>query len=247
MSVSEAREARSGQGAASTIFARCYRLFGYFGLMTVLAALLYGFSYDQADPWWHYPFNIGLYLVFVVPHLVMTRSWLKQRAWGNPAGSLRERQVYIFVSVIMWGGLLWLHRGVPGPALSVVLPIRFAGYVGFLWSLLLFFEGATRASLDGLIGVPGTEMQYSHGHETPLYTEGPYAEVRHPMYRAIMLMGICALAVHPNAAQLFWTAMVGATFLAFIPIEEAQLLAARGDDYRRYRQQTPYRLFRGIW
>jgi protein-S-isoprenylcysteine O-methyltransferase Ste14 len=125
--------------------------------------------------------------------------------------------------------------------------LRFAGYVGFLWSLLLFFEGATRASLDGLIGVPGTEMQYSHGLETPLYTEGPYAEVRHPMYRAIMLMGICALIVHPNSAQLLWTAMVGLTFLAFIPIEEAQLLAARGDDYRRYREQTPYRLFRGIW
>jgi protein-S-isoprenylcysteine O-methyltransferase Ste14 len=41
--------------------------------------------------------------------------------------------------------------------------------------------------------------------------------------------------------------MIGASFIGFIPVEEAQLMAARGDDYRRYREQTPYRLFRGVW
>jgi protein-S-isoprenylcysteine O-methyltransferase Ste14 len=116
-----------------------------------------------------------------------------------------------------------------------------------LGAVVLFFEGTTRESLDGILGVPGAAMQYSHGSETPLQTEGQYAQVRHPMYRAIILMGVAALVYHPNAAQLLWTIMLGVSFIAFIPAEEARLLAARGEEYRRYCERTRYRLFRGIW
>jgi len=47
--------------------------------------------------------------------------------------------------------------------------------------------------------------------------------------------------------QLLWTLLIGVTFVAFIPLEEAQMMAARGDDYRRYMKATPYRIFRGLW
>lgn len=247
MTVSEAPAARSIPPAATTIFARCYRIVGYFGLMSVAASMIYGFRYDADAPWRNYGFNLALYVAFIVPHLILTRSWWKRTVWGQSSGSLPEREFYILSSVGTWLGLFWLHWPVPGGEIALWEPVRFVGIVGFLWSAMMFFQGATRESLDGLIGVPGTEMQFSHGRETPLFTDGPYAEVRHPMYRAFMLLGICGLIVHPNAGQLLWTALLGATFLAFISVEEAQLLAARGDDYRRYRQQTPDRLFRGIW
>ena len=247
MAIQEAPVAQSNSAAPRSLFARLYRVFGYFGLGSVMAALVYGFRYSpEAEPE-NYLFDAALYVAFIAPHLVLTRSWWKKAVWGYPAGSPRERQFYIVLTIVTWLGVLWLQRPVPGPSIEMPEAIRFAGLVGFLWSLLLFFQGATPAALDGLIGMPGTEMQFSHGGETPLFTDGPYAEVRHPMYRAVILMGICALAVHANAAQLFWTTMLGVTFIGFIPIEEAQLLRARGDDYRRYCQQTPYRLFRGIW
>jgi protein-S-isoprenylcysteine O-methyltransferase Ste14 len=67
------------------------------------------------------------------------------------------------------------------------------------------------------------------------------------MYRGVLLAGMGALLLHPNTGQLLWTLLLGSTFIAFIPIEEAQMIAAWGDDYRRYMQRTPYRLFRGIW
>jgi protein-S-isoprenylcysteine O-methyltransferase Ste14 len=41
--------------------------------------------------------------------------------------------------------------------------------------------------------------------------------------------------------------MIGGTFILFIPIEEAQLMAARGDTYAAYIQKTQWRLVRGIW
>jgi protein-S-isoprenylcysteine O-methyltransferase Ste14 len=60
-------------------------------------------------------------------------------------------------------------------------------------------------------------------------------------------MGLASLLVHPNAAQLVWTIAIGLTFIAFIPIEERQLLRARGDEYRAYMRVTRYRVFRGVW
>jgi hypothetical protein len=246
MAVPEA-SSPTNQGAVSARLARGYRIVAYFGLMSVFASLIYGFRYDPEAGEQNYLYNLLLYIAFILPHLALTRAWWKRAAWGDPAGSPRERQVYIALTLITWFAVLLLHWPVPGFALALPLPVRFAGLVGCLWCVLLFFQGATPESLDGLVGVPGSVARYSHGSETPLFTEGPYAEVRHPMYRAVILLGLCAAVVHPNAGQLLWTAMLGLTFLSFIPVEEAQLLAARGDDYRRYRQQTPYRLFRGIW
>lgn len=240
--------------AGDTLVARAYRVFAYFGLMTVFASQLHGFRYDDGAPASNYLLNIALYAVYMSVHLLMTRSWFKRAVWGNPAGTPAERRVYITIAVLGWLAVLALHRPVPGPTVwfprdwkLVSAAVDFAALVGFLWCLLLFFQGATREGLDGLVGVPGALQRYSHGPETPLFVEGPYAKVRHPMYRAAILAGSCSLLMHPHAGQLLWIALLGGTFLAFIPVEEAQLLAARGDDYRRYCEVTRYRLFRGVW
>jgi protein-S-isoprenylcysteine O-methyltransferase Ste14 len=254
MAVPESVSNSTMNTAVSTIGMKAYRVFAYFGLMSIFAAFLLGFRYDPEAPQVNYAIDLLLYVAFVVPHLVLTRGWFKEAVWGDPAGSPRERRVYISLTLVTWLGLLALHLPVPGPHWSwspdlhvAGALVQFVGCVGFLWCLLMFFQGATPEGLDGLLGVPGSVTKYSHGPETPLFSDGPYALVRHPMYRAVILAGLCALLVHPNAGQLLWSALIGATFIGFIPIEEAQLLSARGDDYRRYQEQTPYRLFRGIW
>ena len=232
---------------ARIVFAAAYRVVGYFSLMSVFAALVWGFRYNSAASWLNYLVDVLLYGAFIAPHLMLTHGEVKESVWGRLSGTPRERRLYIALTTLTWLAVLWLHRPVPGGELPLWEPVRFAGLVGFLWALLLFFEGASREMLDGMLGVPGTTMSYSHGAETPLHTEGPYAQVRHPMYRAVMLAGLAALVMHPNAAQLLWTIMLGASFVGFIPMEEAQLLASRGDEYRDYCRQTRYRLLRGIW
>jgi protein-S-isoprenylcysteine O-methyltransferase Ste14 len=224
-----------------------YRLIACVAIVSVFGALLYGFRYDPHASWTNYGFNLALYTIFVAPHLLMTRGSFKRALWGSPEGSPAERRVYILVTIVLWGLVLVFHRPVPG--FSYVLPewIRFLGYLGFLLSLLLFYEGFTFAKLDSLLGTPGAAISYSHGPETPLFTDGQYAQVRHPMYRAALLAGVCALVIHTNAGELLWAVLIGATFIAFIPIEEAQLIAARGDEYRAYMARTPYRLLRGVW
>jgi protein-S-isoprenylcysteine O-methyltransferase Ste14 len=226
---------------------RLYRVFSYFGLMSIFAALLYGFRYDANAPWRNYVFDVLLYGTWAAVHLAMTRSWFKRTVYGARAGSPIERQVYIVVTVITWLAVLWYHRPTPGASIAIAGPVRFAANVGFLWCVFAFFEGATFDALAGLVGVPGAAMSHSHGAETPLLTEGRYATVRHPQYQAAILAGLCSLVIHPNLAQLLWCLMIGATFVGFIPVEEAQLIAARGDAYAAYAQRTPWRLLPGVW
>jgi protein-S-isoprenylcysteine O-methyltransferase Ste14 len=232
---------------ASSIYRFLYKVFAYFGLFSFFGAMLYGFSYSAEASAGGYWFNIGLYAAFIVPHLIMTRPWFKRALWGHPYSTSRDRRFYIAVTVITWLALFWLQKPVPGPALAVPEALRFAGLVGFIVCVLKFFQGISFDAVDGLLGVPGSAGAYSHGPETPLFTEGPYARVRHPMYQAAILAGVCGLFIHPQMGQVFWTFLIGATFMAFIPVEEAQMTAARGEDYRRYMQTTPYRLFRGLW
>ncbi|GIW42645.1 MAG: hypothetical protein KatS3mg076_3222 [Candidatus Binatia bacterium] len=224
-----------------------YRAFGYFGLASIFGALLYGFRYDPAAPAGNYLLNILAYLAWAAVHLAMTRAGFKRAVFGTPEGSLFERQVYVLVAVSTWLALVGFHLPVPGPAVELPGAVRFAACVGFVLSVLAFFEGVTFSALDSLLGVPGSELSHTHGEETPLLTEGQYAGVRHPMYRAAIFAGVSSLFLHANAAQLLWVLLVGGTFVAFIPVEEAQLVASRGDAYRAYMEKTPWRLLRGVW
>lgn len=208
--------------------------------------MLYGFRHDTAAPAVNVFWVVGAYLLWAAVHLAMTRSWFKRAAYGSES-SLFGRRVYIVVSIGTWLALIWWHPAVPGPSAHLPEALRFAGCAGFILSVLAFFEGTTFGMLDGLLAVPGAAMTHSHGAETPLLTEGQYARVRHPMYRAAVLAALCSLLLHPNAAQFLWCAMIGGTFVGFIPIEEHQLFQARGEAYRAYMQATQWRLFPGLW
>lgn len=238
-------ESRPATGAA--LYRALYRVFAHVGLFSVAGMVAFGFRFGADAPAANYGFNVLLYALFVAPHLVLTRSWMKRRIWGNPAGHPRERRFYISLTIVTWLAVIILHRPVPGIALELPVWTSFAGVVLFLLFFRLFFDGIATPMIDGLLGVPGSVSAYSHGPETPLFTEGAYASVRHPMYRAFILSGLASLLIHPTTAQLLWVGMIGATFILFIPIEEAQMIRARGDDYLEYRKNTPWRLMRGIW
>ena len=76
---------------------------------------------------------------------------------------------------------------------------------------------------------------------------GSYATVRHPMYRALTLLMLSSLLVHPHTGQLLFVIMMAASFILFVPIEERLLIKARGEEYKAYMEVTRYRIFRGIW
>ncbi|MHC5008824.1 MAG: hypothetical protein ACYTGF_15865, partial [Planctomycetota bacterium] len=110
-------EARPAMGTA--VYTVVYRVFAYFGMLSVSGTILFGFQFNAAAPAANYGFNILLYGLFIVPHLILTRSWVKRRLWGNPAGHPRERRFYISLTIVTWLGVLLLHRPVPGIVLDL--------------------------------------------------------------------------------------------------------------------------------
>ncbi len=229
------------------MFYRLYWLFSHLGLMTLSAAFIMGFRHDPGAPVENLYFNVLLYGAFIAIHIVMTLPAFKQAVFGRPEGSSFERRIYITVSVVTWVGVYWLHAPAPGVAFAAPLWLQYVGLCAVLLSVVAFFEFATFESLGGLLGMPGSDLSHSTQGEAPLLTEGSYASVRHPMYRAFLFVAASSLLMHPHAGQLLFAGMVCASFVAFVPFEERQLIRARGDEYRRYMKATPHRILRGVW
>jgi methanethiol S-methyltransferase len=226
---------------------RTYWVFSYLGLMTFWASFIMGFRHDPDAPASNIWFNILIYAAFIAVHIALTIPAVKRTIYGSRAGTPVERQIYIVITVVTWVALYWLHRPVAGLSWTSPAWLRYIGLCAMLITLVGFFEFATFAELDQLLGMSAVGLSHTVDSKTPLMTDGPYARVRHPMYRAAFFANFASLLIHPNAGQLLFAVMVTASFLGFIPFEEHQLLAARGDEYRAYMAQTPYRVFRGIW
>jgi protein-S-isoprenylcysteine O-methyltransferase Ste14 len=229
------------------MFKRAYWLFSHLGLMVITASYIMGFRYAADAPLANLWFDLALYAVFIVVHIVMTMPAFKRTVYGNAAGTPLERRIYITMSIVTWVGLYCLHRPVGGFGYDSPEWLQFLGLCGVLLGQVAFYEYATFDTLASMMGVPGTELAYSVGSETPLMMTGSYAQVRHPMYRAALVMAFASLLIHPNASQLLFAGLTSASFILFIPFEEHQLLVARGDAYRAYMAQTPYRIFQGVW
>jgi protein-S-isoprenylcysteine O-methyltransferase Ste14 len=76
---------------------------------------------------------------------------------------------------------------------------------------------------------------------------GPYRWVRHPSYSGLLIFFVGLGVALSNWLSLLVLAVVPAAGLLIrIRSEERALLAALGDDYRRY-AATHRRLFPGIW
>ncbi|MFQ5659419.1 MAG: methyltransferase family protein [Gammaproteobacteria bacterium] len=229
------------------MFKRIYWLFSHLGVMALSASFIMGFRYAPEAPVRNLVVDVLIYLAFIVVHIVMTMPAFKQAVFGHPQGTLSERRIYVFISVVTWLAVYGWHLPVGGYGFTSPLWLQFIGYCAVLLSVFAFFEFATFEKLGSLLGMPGAELSHSVGSETPLMKEGPYAQVRHPMYRAALFLSFSSLLIHPHAGQLLFAVLVSASFIGFIPFEEHQLLRARGDEYREYMHTTPYRLLQGIW
>jgi hypothetical protein len=119
MAVSDVPSAPQKHSAADILLAAGYRVVGYFGLMSVIASLAWGFRYNPSASWLNYAVDVLLYAAFIAPHLMLTQDEVKQSVWGRLAGTLRERQLYILFTLVTWLAVLWLHRPLPGGELPL--------------------------------------------------------------------------------------------------------------------------------
>lgn len=181
----------------------------------------------------------ALLALFALQHSIMARPWFK-RGWTRIVPEPIERSTYVLFSSVallfmfwQWrplGGVIWDMKG--GMGETVMLSLYALGLLIVLVSTFLinhFDLFGLRQVYLYLMGREYTQLQF----RTPFF----YRYVRHPLYVGWLLTFWSAPVM--TVAHLFFAAMTTAYILVAIQFEEADLLTAHGDKYRRYQDQVP--------
>jgi len=183
--------------------------------------------------------NIGLILLFTIPHSVMARPafkrWLTQYIPQSIERSTFVLSASILLTTLMvyWqplGGLVWQ---VENENVTIALYSIFAlgTVIAFLASFLInhFDLFGLRQVWLAFLNKPYTDLKYS----IPFL----YKVSRHPLYLGLVLVFWATPTMtltHLTLATLFTTYVVIA-----IQFEERDLVAHFGDKYREYQKQVP--------
>jgi protein-S-isoprenylcysteine O-methyltransferase Ste14 len=196
-------------------------------------------SSPEGSIWVALAIDGGLLALFALQHSIMARPWFK-RAWTRFVPEPVERSTYVLLSsaallLMFWqwraiGGIIWDIGS--GAAQMILFGVYAVGLLVVLLSTFLInhFDlfGLRQVSLY-LAGRPYTHLEF----RTPFF----YKYVRHPLYVGWLLTFWAAPVM--TAAHLFFAVMTTAYIFVAIRFEEADLMTAHGEKYRRYRKDVP--------
>lgn len=137
--------------------------------------------------------------------------------------------LYVAVCILLWRPLpLVLSSPVRLIALILGVLLYFPALALYLWGMWTLGEMFDASS--------GFGVRLRAGHR--LITGGPYAFVRHPMYQAVIIVGLGALLIYRTWAMAFFaTNMFGLVVRAR---REGQALAAEfPEEYEAYCRRVP--------
>jgi protein-S-isoprenylcysteine O-methyltransferase Ste14 len=183
--------------------------------------------------------DLGLLSLFAVQHSGMARKGFK-RAWTRIVPSEIERSTYVLATnialismFVFWqplGGTVWTVENAVGQA--ALYTLFAAGWGLVLVSTFLidhFSLFGIRQAWDQLVGRKREAATF--------VTPGPYRVVRHPLYLGFLL----AFWATPTMtlAHLVFAIMTTGYILVAIQLEERDLIAEHGENYRHYRRRVP--------
>jgi len=119
------------------------------------------------------------------------------------------------------------------------LPQSLFAIILFCFGLLLLLYALFSMSRNSWSAHP---QPSPHG---TLTKKGPYKWIRHPMYTAVLVIGLVFLVSQPTLTRAVAWCLLLIVFYLKIVLEE-KLLSSKYSDYRLYQQKT-YRLIPGIW
>src|SRR5882672_11366708 len=183
--------------------------------------------------------NLGLLGLFAVQHSVMARPAFK-RWFTKWIPESAERSTYVLLSslaliaMFAWwqplGGMVW---NVTDPTMRGVL----WGCFAFGWLLVLV--ATFLINHFDLFGLRQVWLQLLGRAYTPLAfgTPGPYRLVRHPLYVGWLFVFWATPTM--TVSHLVFAIATTCYILVGIQLEERDLIAFHGKDYRDYRARVP--------
>lgn len=182
--------------------------------------------------------NLVLMTIFALQHSVMARPQFKAW-WTTIVPKSVERSTYVLLASLALALVFWQWRPIPGVVWEVKEPTigAFLLYFGLFGWVLVFISTfminhfelfGLHQVANNLAGKPMPPMKF----KTPML----YNVVRHPIYLGFIIF-VWATPVM-TAGHLLFAAVVTAYIFVGIALEEHDLIAVFGDEYRRYRQRV---------
>jgi len=225
-------------------------MLGGASLLAMAAFLCIG-SFDVFDPEWAWvsalAWNGGMSLAFFLQHSGMIRGWVRLHllsvvpdAFAGAVFSIASGSVLLAV-LGLWQRVppeIVTVQGSGRWALRVASALALAGFVWGVHSLNRFDALGIRAIRAHRRGGKGREAS------GPLVARGPYRWVRHPLYAfTLVLIWTCPdVTVDRLLFNVLWSGWI----VLAVRLEERDLEALYGEEYRRYRRAVPMLIPRRI-
>jgi len=182
--------------------------------------------------------DLVLMSIFAIQHSVMARQGFK-RWWAQFVPPSVERTTFVLLASLALALMIWQWQPIPAIVWQVADPrlaravtgLSFLGWLIVLSSTFLInhFElfGLHQVT-NHLAGRPMPAPRF----RMPLF----YAFVRHPIYLGFIIAFWAAPIM--TVGHLLFAAVTTAYIFVGIALEEHDLIAVFGDEYRRYRQRV---------